>query len=108
MRKIYENIEFARVGHYESILNSAGIPTFVKNVGAGAAAGEIPFQQVFPELWVLEYGDYGRALEILKPYHCREIPEGSPWTCPACGEGIEGTFGECWNCQTERPGESAE
>jgi hypothetical protein len=26
-----------------------------------------------------------------------------PWTCPQCGERIEGQFGVCWQCGAERP-----
>lgn len=108
MRKIYENLEFTRVGHYQSILESEGIRSHLVNIGASASAGEIPFQQVFPELWVVDDAEYERALEVLRPYYCHEFPVDSPWTCPACDEAIEGTFGECWNCQTARPDGSTE
>lgn len=103
MRKIYENIEFTRVGNFQSILESEGIGTHIKNLGASAAAGDIPFQQVFPELWVVDDTDYERALEVLRPYYCHDFPVVSSWVCPGCAEEIEGTFGECWNCQTPRP-----
>jgi Putative prokaryotic signal transducing protein len=103
MRKIYENFEFARVGHFQSILESVGIQTHLMNVGASASAGDIPFQQVFPELWVVDDSQYELALETLRPYYCHEFEDGPPWTCPSCKESIEGTFNECWNCQAERP-----
>jgi len=50
MRKVYENIEYARVGHYQSILESEGIQNHVKNLESSAALGEIVFTQVCPEL----------------------------------------------------------
>lgn len=103
MRKIYEHIDFSRVGHYQSILESAGISTHLKNLGAAMASGEIPFVQCFPELWVVEDADYDRALDVLRPYHDRAGEDRSNWTCPSCGEAIEGTFGQCWNCETMRP-----
>jgi hypothetical protein len=106
MRKIYENIEFSRVGHYQSILETAGIRTHVKNLGTSFATGEIPFDQTIPELWVVDDDTYAEAMEILLPYHHHDFPEASPWTCPVCGEAVEGTFGECWNCQAPRPDES--
>ena len=28
--------------------------------------------------------------------------EEPAWTCPGCGERIEGQFTECWNCGRER------
>lgn len=103
MRKIYEHIDFARVGHYQSILESEGIRTYIKNSGASIGMGEIPFTQLFPELWVTDDADYGRALEVLRPYHQNEFEENPDWECPKCGEAVEGIFGECWNCQTSRP-----
>ena len=69
MRKVYEHIDFARVGHFQSILETAGIGTHIKNLGAAAASGEIPFVQCYPELWVADDQDYDRALEVLQPEH---------------------------------------
>ena len=106
MRKVFEHIEFARVGHYQSILEDAGIATHVKNLGSSGVAGEVPFTQVYPELWVAEDADYDRALELLEPYHNREVPEDEPWQCLSCGEGVAGSFGQCWNCQAMRPAAS--
>ena len=65
MRKIFEHIEFARVGHYQSILEDAGIATSIKNLGASSGSGEIPFTEVFPELWVNNDDQYDRAMELL-------------------------------------------
>ena len=103
MRKVFEHIEFARVGHYQSILEDAGIATMIKNLGAASASGEIPFVQCYPELWVADDKDYDRALELLEPYHEREVPEGSAWNCPTCSEHLPGSFGQCWNCGTMQP-----
>ena len=103
MRKIYEHLEYARVGHYQGILETAGIPTMVKNLGASGAVGEIPFTEVFPELWVVEDGDYDRALELLEAYREPDTANLPDWTCPRCGEAVEKQFGECWNCGASRP-----
>ena len=108
MKKVFEHIDFSRVGHFQSILENAGIATHIKNVGAAIASGEIPFIQVFPELWVVEDGDYDRAIEILKPYYRPEAAEAGDWVCPGCGETVEGSFGQCWKCQTMRPQTGAE
>lgn len=103
MRKIFEHIDFSRVGHFQSILESAGIETHIKNVGAAMASGEIPFLECFPELWVANDDDYDRSIAMLEPYY--KLPEetSSAWTCPSCKEVIEGSFGQCWNCETMRP-----
>ena len=107
MRKIFEHIDFARVGHYQSILEDEGIPTMIKNLGASGASGEIPFVQCYPELWVTQDGDYDRAMKLLEPYHDQEVPEDSPWKCPQCGENLDGSFGQCWQCETMRPAAGA-
>ena len=103
MRKVYENFEYARVGHFQSILESAGLATHVKNLGAGNAAGEVVAAQVYPELWVVNDADYDRAIDLLRPLlsdHASDVPD---WKCPECGETVVGTLGECWNCQTAQP-----
>lgn len=104
MRKIYEHIEFARVGHYQSILESNGIATLIKNTGASIGTGEIPFTETFPELWVVEDSEYDRAMELLEDYQPPDTSDLTDWTCPNCGESVEKQFGECWNCGTDRPG----
>ena len=103
MRKIYEHIEFERVGHFQSILESVGISTHIKNLGASGAAGEIVFTQVYPELWVVNDSDYDRALEVLEPYYRQETTVGPDWVCSSCGSEVGGAFGECWKCQAPAP-----
>ena len=103
MRKILEHIEFARVGHYQSILEGEGITAKIRNLGTSSGSGEIPFTEVYPELWVVEDAEYDRALKILEPYHDKETPEESPWVCPNCSEQLPGSFGQCWQCETMRP-----
>jgi hypothetical protein len=100
MRKVYENFEYSRVGHFQSILDSSGIATHVKNFGAGNAAGEVVATEVYPELWVVNDEDYEKAIELLKPLLSDEASEGADWQCPQCGETVVGTLSECWNCQT--------
>lgn len=104
MKKVFEHIDFGRVGHFQSILESAGIVTEIRNLGASVGAGEIPFHEVFPELWVVNDNDKERALDLLRGYVPPETGQLSDWTCPNCSEGVEKEFGECWNCGTVRPG----
>lgn len=68
MKKIYESIDFTKVGYYQSILESEGIPTELRNEGTSALAGLIAMGQCYPELWVVEDEDYDRALELLRPH----------------------------------------
>ncbi|WP_193214820.1 putative signal transducing protein [Luteolibacter marinus] len=105
MKRVFDHIDFTIVGHLQSVLEAAGIRTEIRNEGGSGAAGELPFTQVYPELWVLENQDEARARALIKEFRDREheIPVGPAWTCPACGEEIEGQFAECWNCGAENP-----
>lgn len=54
------------VGYYQTLLNEAGMETLVKNEYAQLAVGEVPFTQVYPELWVTEDADYERAVALIR------------------------------------------
>ena len=106
MEKVYENPDFPMVGHFQSILESEGIRTELRNEGGSALAGEVPFTQVFPELWVVEPGDLDRAKQIIAEYQADAQDPASlleDWVCPNCRETVDGGFAECWNCGTALP-----
>lgn len=69
MRKIYESHEQERVGHFQSILESAGILTLIKNDCQAAAEGTFPGDPFTPELWVMNDEDYDEAIKILRPLY---------------------------------------
>lgn len=66
MRKVYEDQNMSMVGYYRSLLEEEGIETSVRNEFAHLAAGEIPFTQVYPELWVVSESDYDKAISLIK------------------------------------------
>jgi hypothetical protein len=105
MRLIFENIDFTIVGHMQAILEAEGIRTELRNAGAAGLAGEVPYTQVYPELWILENADEIRAREIIRDYREKSAatPSGPDWTCPKCGEKVDGIYSECWNCGTASP-----
>jgi Putative prokaryotic signal transducing protein len=105
MRLVFEHIDFTVVGHMKSLLDSEGIPCEIRNAGAAGLAGEVPYTQVYPELWVLEKLDEPRAREIIRIYRDKDAsaPKGPDWTCKKCGESVDGIYAECWNCSTSAP-----
>ncbi len=105
MRLVFEHIDFTMVGHMKSLLESEGITCEVRNAGAAGLAGEIPYTQVYPELWVLENGDERRAREIITAFREQDAAAGTApdWKCPSCGETVEGVFASCWNCGAAAP-----
>ena len=105
MRLIFENIDFTIVGHIQTILEAENIHTELRNAGAAGLAGEVPYTQVYPELWILNNDDEIRAKEIIRDYREKDAatPKGPDWTCVKCGETVDGIFSECWNCGTASP-----
>ena len=105
MKKVYENLEFAMVGHMKSLLESKGIRCEIRNEGGVSVAGEVPFTQVYPELWVLSNADVPTAKAFVEEFvrSQDDAPPGADWNCTHCGEANEGQFGACWNCGNPAP-----
>ena len=74
-----------------------------RNEHLGSIVGEIPFQEVWPELWVRNDLDYDRALQLLDRATLEAESPGTPWRCPSCGTEVEGQFAACWNCGRAPP-----
>jgi len=95
--KVFENFDFSRVGQMQSLLESHGIKTFIKNQYGSSVMGEVPFVEVVPQLFVLEQKDLALAKELL----LLDLPaDGAEedWVCPECGVDVEGAFHRCWKC----------
>lgn len=66
MIKVFEDFDIALVGYYQSVLESNDIPTFMKNQFGTSGAGELPFVEVVPQLWVLNDADLERAQALVR------------------------------------------
>ncbi len=102
MKKVYTNENRMLVGYVQGILESHGIECFMKNENLAGAAGELPPNECWPEVWVVEDQDHDRARTIVSDLLV-DMEGASNWRCPHCGELIEGQFGQCWNCGTPAP-----
>ncbi len=98
MRKVTSAHSIVTISHYKNLLVSEGIPAFLKNEHFGTVMGEVPFQEVWPELWVENDLDYDRAQQLINSTKIMEESPSSPWKCSRCGEENEGQFAACWNC----------
>ena len=97
MIKVYENFDISRVGRVQSLLESNGIPTFLKNQFTSSVMGEVPFVEVCPQLFILDESDLEKAQELIAPE--LDTPVMAPdWQCTACGAEVEGVFSQCWSC----------
>jgi len=97
MKKLNSAESLITINHWKNILQSEGIACEIRNQHLGSIVGELPFVEVWPELWVANSLDYDRALQLLSNDVINESP-AEPWTCAGCGEENEGQFAACWNC----------
>lgn len=102
---VFEHLDFTLVGHLRGLLEADGIPCEVRNEAASFMAGEVPFTQVFPELWIADDRDATRARAIIRDFREQMDAKTSneDWTCAKCGEVVDGNFAECWNCGAPSP-----
>ena len=87
---------------FKAMLEQEGIDSWIKNQQGSSLAGEVPFAEVFPELWVLNDADYSAAKEFLDNWHTAKPLESTGWTCSGCGEAHEKDFTACWKCGRDR------
>ncbi len=99
--KVFENFDFSRVGQMQSLLESHGIKTFIKNQYGSSVMGEVPFVEVIPQLYVLDEKDLVQAKQLLQLDLPVEQPEAD-WVCDKCGAEVDGTFDRCWKCGSDR------
>lgn len=97
MIKVFESFDFSRVGQMQSLLESHGIKTFIRNQYGSSVMGEVPFVEVVPQLFVLRESDAQRAIELLQLDLPREAA-GGDWVCPECGVDVDAHFDRCWKC----------
>ena len=97
MKKLTSSESLVTINHYKNVLDSEGIASVIKNAILGGIAGEMPLDQVWPELWVVNDLDYDRARQLLDDAISDESPH-TPWKCRKCNEENEGQFAACWNC----------
>lgn len=103
MIKIFVSQSLPEVESLKNIMEQAEIPCNIKNQQTAGLAGEVPFVEVFPELWVLRNEDLGKAKDILENWSKAKPVQDKEWICPNCRETIEKEFTTCWNCGTDQP-----
>ena len=102
MIKLFVSQSLVEVESRKEVLDQAGILCTVKNQQGSSLAGEVPFAEVFPELWVIHDEDYPQAKNLLEDWGKEAASGGSPWTCSRCGEHHTGEFTICWKCGQDR------
>ncbi len=97
MKKLTSSDSLVTIHHWKNLLESEGIACELRNEHLGSVMGEVPFVEVWPQLWVVNDLDFDRARQLLSDAAMSESPDEA-WTCRHCGESNEGQFAACWNC----------
>jgi hypothetical protein len=103
MKKVFVSQNLIEVEMRKEWLEQAGIRCMIKNQRSSSLAGEIPFIEVFPELWVIQDEDYDRARHRLEEGLVLLPSDQETWACAGCGEHHESQFSVCWKCGQDRP-----
>ncbi|KHD11952.1 hypothetical protein PN36_08290 [Candidatus Thiomargarita nelsonii] len=102
MKKIYTSPNRLMVFHIKNILESYHIDCLIKNEFLAGAAGELPPNECWPEIWINDEHKYDKALEILEKNILTDEVTLPTWICTRCGEKLEGQFTACWRCGETR------
>ena len=102
MKTVYSAPNIALVSLFKNILESHEIECWIKNQFLGAAVGDIPPIECWPQLCVDE-DKFEEASRVVEEALSSENDQTKAWKCKSCGEEIEGQFTECWNCGKSRP-----
>ena len=97
MKKLTTSESMVMIHHWKNILESEGIACELRNEHLGSIMGEVPFMEVWPQLWIVNDLDFDRAEQLLSADAQAESPTEA-WKCRYCGEQNEGQFAACWNC----------
>lgn len=108
MKEVFTHPDPTVVGFHKSILDQAGITSFVRNEYTSAAlgAGMMGWIQspVFdPVLCITEDDRYEEAVELLRNTVTPAVTDRPDWECSKCGESVPGNFDACWNCSAPLP-----
>ncbi|MDF1824284.1 MAG: DUF2007 domain-containing protein [Verrucomicrobiales bacterium] len=101
MKELFREPEFTMIGHYQSLLESQGIKTHIRNETiALMGVAEIPIPDTFPALCVVNNEDYDRAWKLIYEHRTKnDALVEFDLKCPKCGEVSPGNFDTCWSCE---------
>ena len=96
MTEVFRNRDSVTIGTLQSLLESVGIRTFLRDEHGASTA----FPAVTPALCILEDADVARGVELIRA-HLESSTASSnidEQTCPQCGEISPAAFAVCWQC----------
>ena len=110
MQEVYTARDVVDARLMKELLESRGVRAVARGEPLSILGINIPLGRVFPSVLVDET-DFARARQIVDDFlQSLEQEQGKddaePWTCPQCGENLEGQFRECWSCGAGRDSKS--
>ena len=107
MIELLREPDSVNIGYLQGILESEGIPTFVRNDNLSRV--EVPIPAFWPALCVVNDQDFQRAEtiwnQIKEERQNVAVANKVEWTCSGCGESNPANFDICWSCQ--KPAETS-
>ena len=86
MKKVTSSPSIVTIAHFRNLLESEGIPAFIKNEYLGSLVGKIPFHDAWPELWVKNDLDLDRARQLIDATTVLEESVVAPGRCKTGNE----------------------
>ena len=100
MKKLYTAGDIIEAQLLNSLLKVQGISSLLKNEGLQSGVGELPFVEMWPEVWIMEQKDWFSATCVLETFKPLDTLED--WMCARCSLTNPGTFETCWSCRAHR------
>jgi len=100
--KIFATDDRLLIHHLKNSLQSAGIDCFIKNDMIYSLAGEVPVNEVWPEIWIKKSSQKTKAQQLLESIVNVSNVKQPSWICEHCGEKHDGQFTSCWRCGKEQ------
>lgn len=104
MKQVHIARHAAEAHLVQGFLESHGIEAEVRGEYLTSGWGELPVDVC--SVWISDDRQYARANALVIAYFKGTMAQeyaSERWTCPACGEPLEGQFTACWNCGAMRP-----
>ena len=107
MKKVYIAKNPADAHLLKGFFKGENIEAEVRGEFLYGVRGEVPITpDTCPSVWVVDDGDYDRAMELVWTFRegepLKNPIEGKTWRC-SCGEESDSQFTECWSCGKARP-----
>ncbi|MEM1221268.1 MAG: DUF2007 domain-containing protein [Verrucomicrobiota bacterium] len=102
MHEVFRDIDSAKVGMIDGLLQESGISTLLKNFTGGSNITEIPIPALYPTVYVLDPAKLEEANHLIQEFFNAKPIESDDWYCDSCGETVDGFLIECWSCQQQK------